>query len=762
MRKHKEFKATKMAFMYKYRSKALYAHVHADMDITPEAAHKLFARLARRGFSLVVPSLPTDYVYTDDFAQRYAAWFAVLSRAALDTGLKLALHPQRPIERALCEPSDRTKVLSRRVYYAEQREHFHLTLCDKPTLSLIALDEEYTRIIDLRPYVKDNVLDFDVPDGNWVIEQYVCTDEEQDGTQHATHSRLSRTAFISYLDRLYVLCGGVQNTAIGALYYHNLCFDSPNRRNWAQEFNEIFQAKFGFDPSPYYPVLFHNLGGGTEHIRALFMQCRAELLRNGIARALRDFAMAQHLEAIIIQAEPKAPACSWITGDALANQQYCAASRMDHAYLYGLNSLTLAASAAADSGRQRVICELFARLSDAYTEEMALKETITVLGNGANTLIMHPTVMKMSRQFTEPVHRSLYLLTNGFSVCDIAMLYPIYALHTKPLMYEQPAPDYEYPITPFNCDYMTLANSLAHYAGINLTMLHPETLQMHCQVRGNQLFFENVKGNNGFRILILPATSMIRLDNLRTVAEFYDNGGIVIATGTLPDMAFEFLPEFEKDLLDHYGEEYVTDYDCEVRRLVKHIFGEKACDKSVLANRGFNSNQNGGRAYLLYPSATAADGTFMTASDEIMRLLYELKIPYDVIMPGMRRLENGGVFNLPLPEYRHVDTPEGVHRVGMMGHLHKVNGTQHTHMLYNTTDTPYENTVYLRGALKPVIYNPQTGKVSRARRVKYATYRGQVYTSLPVQIPQRSALFLVSEENEQKLTLSAPLSDLSS
>ena len=728
MRKHKEFKATKMAFMYKYRTNALYAHVHAAMDITPEAAHKLFSRLARRGFCLVIPSLPTDYVYTDDFAQRYADWFSVLSRAALDTGMKLALHPQRPIERALCDPNDRTVVLSRRVYYAEQRQHFHLELYNKPTLSLIALDEEYTQIIDLRPFVHDGVLDFDVPDGNWVIEHYVCTDTEQDGTQHQTHNRLSRTAFISYLDRLFVLCGGVQNTAIGAVYYHNLCFDSPNRRNWTNDFNDIFKDRFGFDPSPYYPVLFHNLGGGTEHIRALFMQCRAELLRTGIARALRDFAMAQHLEAIIIQAEPKAPACSWITGDALSNQQYCAAGRMDHAYLYGLNSLSLAASAAADSGQQRVICEMFARLSDTYTEKMALKETITVLGNGANTLIMHPTVMKMSRQFTDPVHRSLYLLTKGFSVCDIAMLYPIYALHTKPVMYEQPAPDYEYPITPFNCDYMTLANSLAHYAGVNLTMLHPDTLQKHCQLRGDQLFFENVKGNNGFRILILPTTSMISLDNLRTVAEFYDNGGTVIATGTLPDMAFEFLPEFEKDLLSHYGEEYVTDYDVEVRRLVKHIFGERACDKSVIANRGFNSNAKGGRAYLLYPSATAADGTFMTASEEIMRLIYELKIPYDVIMPDMRRLENGGVFNLPLPEYRHVDTPEGVHRVGMMGHLHKINGKQHTHMLYNTTDTPYENTVYLRGALKPLIYDPQTGKVSHARHVRYATYRGQVYT----------------------------------
>ncbi len=760
MRSSKDFRATKLAFMYKYKTNALYAHVHADIDITPEQARAQISMLAKKGFSVIIPSLPSRTQITDDFTTRYAEWFGTLSRAALDAGVMIALHPQRLIERALCNPAERTEVLSRRVYFVEQHEHFKLKLLDKPTLSLIALDEEYNQIIDLRPYVKDNVLEFDVPDGNWIVEQYICTDTEQDGTQHTTHNRLSRTAFLSYLDRLYVLCGGVQNSAIGAVYYHNLCFDSPNRRNWTKEFNRIFTEKFGYDPAKYYPVLFHNLGGGTDHVRAQFMQCRAELLKGGIVRALRDFALAQHLQAIILQAEPKTPACSWITGDALANQQYCAAGRMDHAYLYGLNSLALAASAAADSGQTRVVCEMFARFSDSHSEVLARKEAVSVLGNGANTLIIHPHEKNLTKQVLETLHRSLYLLHGGHAVCDVAMLYPIYALHTKPLLYEQPAPDYEYPITPFTCDYMTLASSLTHYGGINLTMLHPNTLQKHCQVRNNQLFFDNVKGSNGFRVLILPATSMIRLDNLRTIAQFYDNGGIVIATGTLPDKAFEFLPEFEQDLLRHDGEDTATAYDYEVRELVRHIFGNRACDKSVLSNIGQNSNQNGGRSYLLYPSATAADGTFMTASDEIMRLMYGLKLPYDVIMPGMKRLENGGVFNLPLPEYRHVDTPEGVHRVGMMGHLHKVSGTQHTHMLYNTTDQAYENTVYLRGALKPVIYDPETGRVKRARRVRYATYRGQVYTYMPVKLAPSSTLYLVSEECEQTPPLSAPLNDL--
>jgi hypothetical protein len=81
-------------------------------------------------------------------------------------------------------------------------------------------------------------------------------------------------------------------------------------------------------------------------------------------------------------------------------------------------------------------------------------------------------------------------------------------------------------------------------------------------------------------------------------------------------------------------------------------------------------------------------------------------------------------------------------------------------MLYNTTDRSYDNVVYLRGALKPVLYDPQTGKVTRVRRVKYASYRGQIYTCLRVRIPSSAAIFLVSEELDHTPTLSAPLTDL--
>ena len=68
---------------------------------------------------------------------------------------------------------------------------------------------------------------------------------------------------------------------------------------------------------------------------------------------------------------------------------------------------------------------------------------------------------------------------------------------------------------------------------------------------------------------------------------------------------------------------------------------DRKCNETS-CNIGFNSNNQGGRAYFLYPSATAADGTFMTASEEIMRLFYGLKLPYDVICAVILAVLIGG------------------------------------------------------------------------------------------------------------------------
>ena len=47
MRKSKDFKATKMAFMYKYRTNALYVHLHLPLDVNEDTVNGFMVRFAR-------------------------------------------------------------------------------------------------------------------------------------------------------------------------------------------------------------------------------------------------------------------------------------------------------------------------------------------------------------------------------------------------------------------------------------------------------------------------------------------------------------------------------------------------------------------------------------------------------------------------------------------------------------------------------------------------------------------------------------------
>ena len=57
--------------------------------------------------------------------------------------------------------------------------------------------------------------------------------------------------------------------------------------------------------------------------------------------------------------ETKLPACSWLSGDALANEVFSPCAVQEKAYLYGLNSTYLAASAADNYDSKFVACEMF-------------------------------------------------------------------------------------------------------------------------------------------------------------------------------------------------------------------------------------------------------------------------------------------------------------------------------------------------------------------------------------------------------------------
>ena len=402
------------------------------------------------------------------------------------------------------------------------------------------------------------------------------------------------------------------------------------------------------------------------------------------------------------------------------------------------------------------------------TTNIVYKDAMNAFGHGANQIMAHwgnqpisgdghrrksdrfrMEILGQEGKYTFPafVSRVQALLRGGSRVNDIAMLYPIYALHDKVFLYDAPhkAGGFEYPNTPFSCNYMTVMNTVSTYAGQDITLLHPDVVNSICTTKGGILYLKNPFQTQKFRILILPSADMVSLKNIRMVKRFYDEGGKVIATGTLPRFAFEYHVDDDKpdpdDFMGLLG--YGTPNDREVRDIIHHIFGDEALNKNVIREYFYNSNEKGGEAYYITPHRTAADGTSLTDCVTLNNILQSFRVPLDMYMPEMPRFECIGGFNNPLSEFNRLGLDKYVPGGGMISRIHKQRGDLDIYFFSNTTDVNYSDTVYLRGIHFLDRWDPHTGKTRRLG-ASYVRYKGEIYTRTNLYLAAEHAAFLIS------------------
>ena len=315
-----------------------------------EEVESYVERCAQNGIGCIIPRLPKGLTPSADLLTQLAEFYEMLTAAAIKKSMKIGLHLEPVVEQSFyLSPAaeflshTRTRTLIRRQYFCDPKESLYLQLRKGTHMSVMAYDDEHADAIDLRPYIKDGFISYTVPDGNWTIEEYICTDEPQYGEPPIhTCNLLSFENCMDFLTSLFAHLGEGVNKAMGStvthLFVSDICFHAPNRRNWDESFNEVFRDRFGFDPAPYYPSLYHFMGERDPHIKSLLMACRAEMLRSGLLAALKAITDRNGIHLIAAMAEPKLPACSWLSGDTLADSVYSPCAVQENAYLYGMNS----------------------------------------------------------------------------------------------------------------------------------------------------------------------------------------------------------------------------------------------------------------------------------------------------------------------------------------------------------------------------------------------------------------------------------------
>jgi hypothetical protein len=244
---------------------------------------------------------------------------------------------------------------------------------------------------------------------------------------------------------------------------------------------------------------------------------------------------------------------------------------------------------------------------------------------------------------------------------------------------------------------------------------------------------------------------MVSLKNLRLVKRFYDEGGKVVATGTLPKLAFEYhIDDDVPDPDDFMGlNGYGTPNDREVREIILHIFGKEALDRNIIKEYFYNSNENGGEAYYITPNRTAADGTSHTDCSTINNILQSFHVPLDMYMPEMPRFDSIGAFNNSHNEFLRLGLDDFVPGGGMISRIHKQRGDLDIYFFANTTNVNYADTIYLRGIHFLDRWDPHTGRTGRLG-AHYVRYKGEVYTRTRLHLTAEHAVFLISRPNPKR------------
>ena len=715
----------------------------------------------------LLPRLKDTAGLTEEHLETLKTVYALLLAEGKRRGVSVGFNPEKAYQNFVydhmaAEDASRLRgeILNVYEYLCDVGSTVRYKLHPGKLMSVVAFDEDRTTpdIIDLRDKIEDGKVVYTLPShGNYRILEYVC---EPDPNAQTTNY-LSYDASSETIRRVWSLfedtLGGYAGDVLDTLEYHEISFDAKNRRSWCSSFNEVFAERFGFDPAPYYPALFSDIGHETTHLRALFFTCRSAMLKDGFLAAMNDFAKEKGLSLFGSVTEPKLSACPWITGDNLLSGSFAPGALLDKAYLYGTNSLKIAAAAAYNFDFERVSCELY---RDYYRASHAIfyNDAMNALARGANRLTAHIPELRESEDrnmlksmfashwehdFANYIGRVQTLLSGGRHISDIAMLYPIDAISAKTTFYVSKASLFEYPKPPSNADYMTLIHSISTYGGHDLTILHPETVTKRCTVENGVLTLHNEKNTEQFRILLMPAGDLIRLENLEKAAKFFDGGGKIIATGTLPSYAFEFMPTFGEDKRRQTSH---TENDKRVTELVAHIFGKEAAARKSMHPFFYNTNDAGGEAYFLPFTSTAADGTATTKSRLVSEALHSFALPLDIYMPDMPRLECVGALNSVFPEFRTLGLAESIPGGGMLNHIHKKRGSTDIYYFSNTTSNHFNSYLLLRGELNPEEWNPHDGKI---RKVDHSivTFRDQVYTKITLDLGPSQSILFVSDPN---------------
>ncbi len=563
-------------------------------------------------------------------------------------------------------------------------------------------------------------LRWQAPAGRWEVQAFVC-------------ATVPDTRLVDYLDpeavRKFLSLTYDQfdkrfrehfGTTIRTTFFDDLsAMQAPDCLIWTPTFRERFEQQYGRSAEQYYPALWEDIGPDTAAARAALYSVRNQMFAEGYPGVSEQWCASRGIKSSGHPAGSYNPTPIQSSGDAILFYKHQGYPLTDyiHYYHHGIDGFKIPASAAYNYDRPIVICEIYGNFHQQMPNDgqMLYRAGMECYTRGVNSLLPHGTWWDPAKMAIVPeiswrnpeigpelpafnrwAARCETLLQGGRHVADIGIVYPIADLSARYNVSEQ-TPNWGYPPLP-GTDYFEVMRLLTGEVRRDFTLLHPETIDQRCRVDGSELVLENQENWERFPLLLLPACHTIHLSNLQKIKQFYDAGGMVMATTCLPDQAAEF------------GQ------DQAVRKLAQEMFGPT------------------GR------------GVFVARPDEqsLQQALDGLGIVWDVRVdnvPEIPRVSRDGKDPYVNQSATNPEWYEGGNR--QLTYIHKVLAGTDIYFFANSSAQAITADVTLRGRHTLEIWDPHTGTQSSSEATHERSDGGEI-TRLKVRLESLKTLFLVA------------------
>jgi hypothetical protein len=563
--------------------------------------------------------------------------------------------------------------------------------------AVVAMETTTLRRLNLTQSVREGEIDWQAPPGAWKVMAFVCVKDGDPICDYLDPEAADRFIEITH-EAYYKRFAAHFGTTIDSTFFDEPTLYRAAGRTWTDKFNEKFQAHFGFDPRPYYPALWYDIGPETQAARNYLFGFRTELYARGFTKRIQDWCSAHGITGTGHQDQEEVVNPVSVSGDLMKCFQ--------HLDVPGIDKIggdrpaerfyKVVSSAAYNWEKALVMSETYGAMGDLPWDDIytVAMEQYT---KGINLLIPHAVwyddtkvTFKPELSWRQPMYAprlpefntylgrlNLLLQNDASHLADIAVLYPIATLQGSHYL-DGKLGFYQGGVAVPEADYVDVGELLSCKVGRDFTYLHPEVLAEKCVVEGGRLTLPNRLHAGRFSVLILPGHKTIHWSSLKKIKAFYDGGGCVIATGQLPSKSAEF------------------GHDRDVVETVAAIF------------EGAEGGRNaaGGRAIRLRELNAAS-----------------LRSGLDSVPGGYD-----------------VSFPEGV----ALRYIHKVWKGEHVYFFANLNPQVSGSEVTLRGRHQLEAWDPHTGEI-RAIECRYETGARGERTKVGLSLGYLKSVFLISK-----------------